>query len=49
MSEKQKLYLVKIALKGNLCDTVKIQAHNLKSIPKKHIILSYKPIKSNQK
>ena len=40
--KKQQLYEVKLALKGRIYDTVKIQTENLNSIPKKHKILSYK-------
>ena len=44
MNTKKQLYLVKLALKGNIYDTVKIQTENLNSIPKKHKILEYKQI-----
>lgn len=49
MSETKKLYVVKLALKGRLYDTVKIQTEKLESIPSQHKILSYKlvQIKSN--
>ena len=44
MSKKKTLYEVKLALKGRLYDTVKIQAEKLDSIPKQHKILTYKQI-----
>ena len=44
MSDKKKLYEVKLALKGRLYDTVKIRVENLDNISKKHKILSYKRI-----
>ena len=45
---KKQLYEVKLALKGKLSDTVKVQAHSLESIPKKHKILSYKKVNSKK-
>lgn len=45
MDKKKKLYEVKLALKGRLYDTVKIQAEKLDSIPKQHKILAYKQVK----
>lgn len=48
MNKKKKLYEVKLALDGNINDTVKILAEKLESIPKEHKILSYKPIKKQK-
>ena len=45
MSRKKKLYEVKLALKGRLYDTVRIQTEKLESIPKQHKILTYKQVK----
>ena len=44
MKEKKQLYWVKLALKGNIFDTVKIQTVSLNSIPKNHKILEYKKV-----
>ena len=51
MSQTEKLYQVKIALKGNIYDTVKLQVKSLDDVPKKHKVLSYKIVnnKSNSK
>lgn len=50
MSQIETQYQVKIALKGNIYDTVKIQVKNLNDVPKKHKVLSYKIVnKSNSK
>ena len=45
MNKKKRLYEVKLALKGRLYDTVRIQTEKLESIPKQHKILAYKQIK----
>ena len=43
--KKEVLYEVKLALKGKLFDTVKVQVRDINNIPKGHKILSYKKIK----
>lgn len=48
MDKKKQLYEVKLALNGCLYDTVKVQAENLKSIPKEHKILSYKIVQNKK-
>ena len=48
MSEKEKLYLVKLAIKGNLNDVVKVQAEKLENIPKEHKVLSYKLVQNKK-
>ena len=48
MKEKKQLYWVKIALFGNIYDTVTVQAENLENLSKNHKILSYKPVKNKK-
>ena len=47
--KKEILYEVKIALKGKLFDTVKIQTNNLEEVKKKYLILGYKVMGQQQK
>ena len=42
---KEKLYEVKLALKGKMFDIVKVQVRDMNNIPKAHKVLSYKIIK----
>ena len=48
MKKKEQLYWVKLALNGNIYDTVKIQTNSLDNIPKKSKVLSYKPVKKQK-
>ena len=48
MNKKNELYEVKLALKGRLYDTVRIQTEKLESIPKQHKILSYKKVQKKK-
>ncbi len=43
--KKEELFEVKLALKGKLCDVVKVQTKDINNIPKLHKVLSYKKIK----
>lgn len=43
--KKEVLYEVKLALKGKLFDTVKVQVKDMDNIPKIHKVLSYRKIK----
>lgn len=48
MSKKQQLYWVKIALSGNLFDTVKVQTNNLAETKEKYLVLEAKPVKKQK-